>query len=65
MLVIGKQEVEARAVAVRTRTGGRNKVLPLSEVASLMVQERDTKAVKSLLVPPEAPAVEAAVPAEA
>ena len=53
MLVIGKQEVEARAVAVRTRTGGRNKVLPLTEVARQMVEERDSKATASLLVPAE------------
>ncbi|HEY9723649.1 MAG TPA: threonine--tRNA ligase [Oscillatoriaceae cyanobacterium] len=55
MLVIGKQEVEARSVAVRTRTGGRNRVLPLSEVQSLMLQEQNTKHPEPLLVPPAEP----------
>jgi threonyl-tRNA synthetase len=56
MLVIGNKEVESRAVAVRTRTGGRNRVLGLDEVATLMREEQDTRSNTSLLVPPEAPA---------
>lgn len=51
MLVIGKQEVETRAVAVRSRKGGRNRVLPLTEVLSLMIEERETRALDSRLVP--------------
>ncbi|MEB3285229.1 MAG: threonine--tRNA ligase [Candidatus Sericytochromatia bacterium] len=54
MLVIGKQEVEARAVAVRTRKGGRNRVLPLDEVLSLMQKECQDRTQQSYLVPLEA-----------
>jgi threonyl-tRNA synthetase len=57
MFVIGKQEVEARTLAVRSRTGGRQQVLPLDEVKRLMLEENATKRPDSLLVP--------AAPAEA
>ncbi|MEB3198087.1 MAG: threonine--tRNA ligase [Candidatus Sericytochromatia bacterium] len=56
MLIIGKQEVENRSVAVRSRVGGRNRVLPLDEVVGGMVLERDSKEKQARLVPSETPA---------
>jgi threonyl-tRNA synthetase len=50
MLIIGKQEVEARSVAVRARAGGRNQVMPLEEVKARMTAERDTKALTPQVV---------------
>ncbi|MDB5096245.1 MAG: threonine--tRNA ligase [Cyanobacteria bacterium RYN_339] len=50
MLIIGKQEVEARSVAVRARAGGRNQVMPLDEVKVRMTAERDTRALTPQVV---------------
>jgi threonyl-tRNA synthetase len=62
MLVIGKQEVEARSVAVRSRVAGRNLVFPLAEVQRLMLEENATKSPTALVVPaaPAEPAAEEA-----
>ena len=43
MLIIGKQEVADRSVAVRARAGGRNQVMPLDEVKRRMIEERDSR----------------------
>jgi threonyl-tRNA synthetase len=63
MFVIGKQEVEARSLAVRHRAGGRQQVHTLDDTKRLLLEERDTKATESRLVPPAppAPAAEAQV----
>lgn len=58
MLIIGKQEVESRSVAVRARAGGRNKVLPLDDVLRLMREEAETKSTSPLVVPPQAEAAQ-------
>jgi threonyl-tRNA synthetase len=65
MLVIGKQEVEARSVAVRSRVAGRNLVFPLAEVQRLMLEENVTKSPTALVVPaaPAEPAAEEAAKA--
>ena len=51
MLIIGKQEMAARSVAVRARTGGRNQVVELQRVIDLLARERDTKSLTSLVMP--------------
>jgi threonyl-tRNA synthetase len=56
MFVIGKQEVEARSLAVRHRAGGRQQVHTLDDTKRLLLEERDTKATESRLVPPAPPA---------
>jgi threonyl-tRNA synthetase len=52
MFVIGKQEVEARSLAVRSRAGGRQQVLTLADAKAKLIEEQNTKSVNSLLVPP-------------
>jgi threonyl-tRNA synthetase len=52
MFVIGKQEVEARSLAVRSRAGGRQQVLSLADAKAKLLEEQTTKSVASLLVPP-------------
>lgn len=52
MFVIGKQEVEARSLAVRSRAGGRQQVLTLEDAKQKLLEEQATKSVASLLVPP-------------
>ena len=46
MLVVGDREAEARAVGVRTRSGGDLGAMPLEELIARLVTERDSRAIE-------------------
>jgi threonyl-tRNA synthetase len=44
MLVVGDREAEAQAVGVRTRAGGDLGAMPVDELVTRLVEERDARA---------------------
>jgi threonyl-tRNA synthetase len=51
MLVVGDREAEAQAAAVRVRGGGDMGARPVDEIISLLVEQRDSKALEPNVFP--------------